>query len=261
MARPRTLALCLALTATICICSATSEPSSRTILSSLEKAFQSAVQYQAADTNAPKSSVKPLSKDSSSEEVIPGLKETNGAAIRESMPDLSRFGPLVDMAMPLVPITKDILNLLGIESQYWVVDRLEPKVQATILAPTAEAWAKLPIQVLLKGGLPLKKVLLLPPGLKILALAKLKAQLAKQLIGNMVLDKLVLDAQLANGTVVHTMGGDKLKVLIKRDGSKYFTANGMKVKIAKTDIGFGPIKAHFVDSFVLPKKFVWELLD
>ena len=118
--------------------SATSEPSSRTILSSLEKAFQSAVQYQSADTNAPKASKGPLSKDSSSEEVIPGLKDTNGAAIKESMPDLSRFGPLVDMAMPLIPVARDILNLLGIESQYWVVDRLQPKVQATILVPTAE---------------------------------------------------------------------------------------------------------------------------
>jgi hypothetical protein len=78
-----------------------------------------------------------------------------------------------------------------------------------------QAWAKLPLQVLLKGNLPLKKVLLLPPGLKLLAMAKLKEQLAKQLVGNMVLDKLVGDAQLANGTVVRTKGGDKLKVLIK----------------------------------------------
>jgi hypothetical protein len=105
-------------------------------MSSLQKAFESAAKYAPADPNTPKASVTPLSKDRSSEEVIPGLKETSGASIREAMPDLSRFAPLVDFMMPMVPVTRDLLKLL--DSQFWVVDRIQPGVQATILAPTAE---------------------------------------------------------------------------------------------------------------------------
>lgn len=116
-----------------------------------------------------------------------------------------------------------------------LVETLQGAGPYTVLAPTNEAFAKLPAGTL--------DALLLPEN---------KSQLSGILTYHVISGD-ILSSQLTNGQVVPTVNGQNLTVEIT-DGKVYFVdAKGGKAMVTTADVDTSNGTVHIIDSVLLPQ--------
>ena len=131
--------------------------------------------------------------------------------------------------------TPDLSTLVSAVQAAGLVETLQGAGPYTVLAPTNEAFAKLPAGTL--------DTLLLPEN---------KNQLSGILTYHVISGD-VLSSQLTNGHVVPTVNGQNLTVEIT-DGKVYFVdAKGGKAMVTTADVDTSNGTVHIIDSVLLPQ--------
>lgn len=131
--------------------------------------------------------------------------------------------------------TTDLSTLVSAVQAAGLVETLQGAGPYTVLAPTNEAFAKLPAGTL--------DTLLLPEN---------KSQLSGILTYHVISGD-VMSSQLTNGQVVPTVNGQNLTVEIT-DGKVYFVdAKGGKAMVTTADVDTSNGTVHIIDSVLLPQ--------
>jgi uncharacterized surface protein with fasciclin (FAS1) repeats len=131
--------------------------------------------------------------------------------------------------------TADLSTLVSAVQAAGLVETLQGAGPYTVLAPTNEAFAKLPAGTL--------DTLLLPEN---------KSQLSGILTYHVISGD-VMSSQLTNGQVVPTVNGQNLTVEIT-DGKVYFVdAKGGKAMVTTADVDTSNGTVHIIDSVLLPQ--------
>ena len=131
--------------------------------------------------------------------------------------------------------TADLSTLVSAVQAAGLVETLQGAGPYTVLAPTNEAFAKLPAGTL--------DTLLLPEN---------KSQLSGILTYHVISGD-VMSSQLTNGQVVPTVNGQTLTVEIT-DGKVYFVdAKGGKAMVTTADVDTSNGTVHIIDSVLLPQ--------
>lgn len=131
--------------------------------------------------------------------------------------------------------TSSLSTLVSAVQAAGLVETLQGTGPYTVLAPTNDAFAKLPAGTL--------DTLLLPES---------KSQLSGILTYHVISGD-VLSSQLTNGQIVPTVNGQNLTVEIT-DGKVYFVdAKGGKAMVTTADIATSNGTVHIIDSVLLPQ--------
>ncbi len=131
--------------------------------------------------------------------------------------------------------TADLSTLVSAVQAAGLVETLQGAGPYTVLAPTNEAFAKLPAGT--------RDTLLLPEN---------KSQLSGILTYHVISGD-VMSSQLTNGQVVPTVNGQNLTVEIT-DGKVYFVdAKGGKAMVTTADVDTSNGTVHIIDRVLLPQ--------
>lgn len=82
----------------------------------------------------------PLTKDATTEEVVPGLEPTDGYAINATTPNLEPLAPLLETIRPVGPIIKGLNSFFNVSERYPTLPGhdLQNKTSLIVLVPNAE---------------------------------------------------------------------------------------------------------------------------
>lgn len=131
--------------------------------------------------------------------------------------------------------TANLSTLVSAVQAAGITETLQGAGPYTVLAPTNEAFAKLPVGTL--------ATLLLPEN---------KNQLSSILTYHVISGD-IMSSQLTNGQVIPTVNGQNLTVEIS-DGKVYFVdAKGGKAMVTTADVSTSNGTVHIIDSVLLPQ--------